>query len=229
MATRRFCKRLSLVLLLAGAAHAIAAGPSAPRELPPVEGGMKLPPTEPLAVNDGDVRICETGDNWTSLISQNGIGCEAACASQGMSCRRSYHDVAGECEPQPWELGCGQISAQSTDFCACSSENFFQGKLYYEHPRDREKPPLETCQAGDGWATLVFHDSSGCAAACESVGLVCHAAAEDLELECGPQADPDFVLACDNNLGHASDFCACTADGSAHGLPDSVLSPWRPF
>ncbi|KAA9131045.1 hypothetical protein F3N42_11945 [Marinihelvus fidelis] len=221
--------RVMLTALLATASCALAADSPHTRALPPVEGGMKSPPAEPLAVAESDVRICEAGENWTSLISQNGIGCDAACASQGMSCRRSYHDVAGECEPQPWELGCGQLSAQSTDFCACSSETFFQGKLYYEHPRDREKPALETCQAGDGWATIVFHDSSGCETACKSVGLVCHAAAEDLELECGPQADPEFVLACHNDLGHASDFCACTADGSATGLPDSVLSPWRPF
>lgn len=66
MAARRIFNRLALVLLLVGAAQPIAAGPSAPRELPPVEGGMKSPPTEPLAVNDGD----GMPDEWER---QNGL------------------------------------------------------------------------------------------------------------------------------------------------------------
>jgi hypothetical protein len=206
-----------------------AQGGTAQSGLPPVEGQVVSPPPSPVPVADGSVQVCETGDTWVTLLSKNNVGCAKACQSQGMNCRRSYHDVAGACEPQPYELGCGHLAEQGTDFCACSSETFFQGKLYTESPKTRVAPPIETCQAGDGWATLVFHDRSGCNAACALAGLQCYASYEDLELECGPQADPAFKLDCNNSLAHVSDFCVCTVDGSAAGLPPSVVTPWRPF
>jgi hypothetical protein len=203
--------------------------PGIPGGLPAIEGRLVSPPAKPVSVPDGSLQVCKTGDNWVTLVSKNNIGCAKACQSRGMNCRRSYHDVAGACEAQPYELGCGHLAKQGTDFCACSSETFFQGKLYTEHPRTRVAPPIETCQAGEGWATIVFHDKSGCISACQSVGLKCHSVYEDLELECGPQADPAFKLDCNNTLGHAADFCVCTVDGSAAGLPASVVTPWKPF
>lgn len=196
--------------------------------LPPVEGRLVGAPA-PTTLPDGSVEICKSGPDWVSLIAKNNMGCAKACEGQGMNCRRSYHDEAGVCGPQPFELGCGQLAEHGSDFCACSSETFFQGKLHYEHPRTRVTPPLETCQAGEGWATLVFHDGSGCSAACETVGLKCHTAFQDLELECGPQADPAFKLDC-GPTGNKSDFCVCTSDGSAvAGLPGIVVNAWRPF
>lgn len=73
-----------------------------------------------------------------------------------------------------------------------------------------ERMPLEVCEAGDGFANVVFNDRSGCAAACTELGLICHRGFENLPAGCGPQAA--LELGC-GDTGHESDYCMCTVDG----------------
>lgn len=213
-----------------GAATTPPASPPAgdiPAGLPPIEGKLVSPPASPPDVPAGSFEICKSGDGWVSLVSGNGIGCIKACQSQGMNCRRSYQESG--CAPQPWEIGCGD-TGHAGDFCACSADTFWQGVGYDLHPKQRDAiaPEIETCQAGKGWAAITFHRKQGCTAACESLGLKCHSATHDLEYECGPQADPDFKANC-TDTERTSDFCVCTVDGTAAGVPESITSPWRPF
>lgn len=72
------------------------------------------------------------------------------------------------------------------------------------------------CEEGGPTCSLVFTDSTGCAAACAALGLTCVESYEDVDAMCA--ADRSLPALDCADTGHISDFCTC---GRAPSPPDA--------
>ena len=69
-------------------------------------------------------------------------------------------------------------------------------------------PDWELCASTETTCSGVFYDAVGCEAFCDSMGLTCVEAWDNLEGSCAPNPELD-ELSCDTPTGHQSDWCVC--------------------